>query len=208
MASIFAVVPPAGRKLVVSGDGRYWNDVAIQKILRLAAGYGVTEVVIGQYGLLSTPAISHLIRKINEAEPDSCIGAVLLTASHNPAGPDEDFGIKFNAANGGPAPESVTDAVYEHSKSITEFKSVASLPDIDLAVIAETQYSIGESNFCVQVIDNTDAYTALMKSLFDFEQIRSLLQRSDFSILFDGMHGVAGPYARRVFVEELGVDAS
>lgn len=112
VASIFAVVPPTGRKLVVSGDGRYWNDVAIQKILKVAAGYGVSEVVVGQYGLLSTPAISNIIRKMNEDGSESCIGAILLTASHNPGGPDEDFGIKFNTSNGGPAPESITDAVY------------------------------------------------------------------------------------------------
>ena len=114
-------MPGAGKKLVASGDGRFWNDVAIDKILKIAAGNGVTDVYVGQNGLLSTPAISHLIRTLNAAEADSCMGAILLTASHNPGGPEEDFGIKFNQPNGGPALENITEAVFAHSKTITEF---------------------------------------------------------------------------------------
>ena len=120
---------------MVSGDGRYWNDVAIQKILRVAAGNGVSEVIVGQHGLLSTPAISHIIRSMNATEADACMGAILLTASHNPGGPTEDFGIKFNTPNGGPAPETITDAVFDQSKTISEFKTVTSLPDVQLGQI-------------------------------------------------------------------------
>lgn len=125
-------MPSKNKQLVVSGDGRYWNDVAVQKILRVAAGYGVTEVIVGQHGLLSTPAISHLIRILNAEQADACMGAILLTASHNPGGPNEDFGIKYNTPNGGPAPESITDAVYNFSKTISEFKTVKTIPDVAL----------------------------------------------------------------------------
>ena len=138
VASIFVVQPPRNRKLVVSGDGRYWNDVAVQKIIKIAAGFGVGEVIVGQNALLSTPAVSNLIIQLNKQEADSCMGAILLTASHNPGGPDEDFGIKFNTPEGGPAPETITDAVFAQSKQITEFPSVPSLPEVDLAAIGET----------------------------------------------------------------------
>ena len=168
VASIFAGVPDLNKKIVVSGDGRYWNDVAIQKIIKIAAGHGVPEVIVGQYGLLSTPAISNLIIQENK-EAQNCLGAILLTASHNPGGPEEDFGIKFNTSNGGPAPESITDAIFSYSKSITEYKTVESLPDVDLSVIQETTSRIGEANFKVSVVDSTEEYTTLMKSLFDFE---------------------------------------
>ena len=206
VASIFAVLPDTNKKLVVSGDGRYWNDVAIQKILRVAAGNGVTEVIVGQHGLLSTPAISHLIRTLN-AEAETCMGAILLTASHNPGGLENDFGIKFNAPNGGPALETLTDAIYNHSKSIAEFKVVSTIPDVDLGAIGSTSFQVDGKEFKVTVVDNTEAYTALMKSLFDFDAIRGLLARPDFSMRFDGMHGVSGPYANRIFTGELGVPA-
>ena len=127
VASIFAVLPDTNKKLVVSGDGRFWNDVAIQRILKVAAGNGVTEVIVGQHGLLSTPAISYLIRILNTVE-EACMGAILLTASHNPGGLENDFGIKFNTPNGGPAPETITDAIYNYSKTIAEFKTVLSIP--------------------------------------------------------------------------------
>ena len=154
VASIFAAVPDTRKKLVVSGDGRYWNDVAIQRIVKVAAGYGVTEVIVGQHGLLSTPAISHLIRSLNTSEED-CMGAILLTASHNPGGLEEDFGIKFNTPNGGPAPETITDAIYNASRTITEFKTVPTIPEVDLSVVQETSFTVGESAFKVSVIDNT-----------------------------------------------------
>lgn len=138
------------------------------------------------------------------------MGAILLTASHNPGGLENDFGIKFNTPNGGPAPETITDAIYHHSKGISEFKTVPSLEPIDFAVIQEHTSRVegtASAEFKVSVINNTEAYTALMKTLFNFDQIRTLLARSDFSMRFDGMHGVAGPYACRVFTEELGIAA-
>ena len=133
------------------------------------------------------------------------MGAILLTASHNPGGLENDFGIKFNAPNGGPALETLTDAIYNHSKSIAEFKVVSTIPEVDLAAIGSTSCQVDGREFKVTVIDNTEAYTTLMKSLFNFEQIRALLARSDFSMRFDGMHGVAGPYACKIFTQELGV---
>ena len=139
VASIFAVQPDTNKKLVVSGDGRYWNDVAIQKILKVAAENGVTEVIVGQHGILSTPAISHIIRSLNK-DAETCMGAILLTASHNPGGLENDFGIKFNAPNGGPALETMTDAIFNHSKTIAEFKMVPTIPDIDLASIGSTAH--------------------------------------------------------------------
>jgi phosphoglucomutase len=135
--SIFDSIPvesrPANPKLVVSGDGRYWNQVAIQKILSLSAGNGISEVIIGQHGHLSTPAISNLIRKHNEEE-DSCIGGILLTASHNPGGPENDFGIKFNGPNGGPALEALTNEIYEKSKVIDRLL-IKEIKEVDLSQI-------------------------------------------------------------------------
>ena len=136
--------------------------------MKVAAGYGVTEVIVGQHGLLSTPAISHIIRLLNK-DSETCMGAILLTASHNPGGLENDFGIKFNTPNGGPAPETITDAIFNHSKIISEFKTVSSLEPIDLAVIAEHSRTVGAAEFKVSIIDNTEAYTTLMKSLFNFE---------------------------------------
>mmetsp|Transcript_24089 Transcript_24089/g.44708 ORF Transcript_24089/g.44708 Transcript_24089/m.44708 type:complete len:576 (+) Transcript_24089:172-1899(+) len=185
-----------GATLVVGGDGRYYNDVMVQKIWRLCAANGVGKVVIGQHGLLSTPAVSALIRSLGAA------GGFILTASHNPGGPENDCGLKYNVANGGPAPESFTQAVYEGTQTITEYLTLDSAEDIDLGVVAETQVSDG---FTVEVIDSTDDYCALMKKVFDFSSIKNLLDRDDFDFCFDGMHGVAGPYAKRVFHEELGV---
>ena len=136
------------------------------------------------------------------------MGAILLTASHNPGGPNEDFGIKFNTPNGGPAPESITDAVFAQSKVISEFKAVPSLPEVDIGAIGETTMKIADrEDFKVIVVDSADAHTTLMKQLFDFDSIRALLAREDFSMRFDAMHGVAGPYATRVFQGELGVPA-
>lgn len=205
VASIFASIPNTCQKLVAAGDGRYWNDVAIQKIIKVAAGHGVTEVIVGQHGLLSTPAISHQIRLLNKEDESVCMGAILLTASHNPGGPENDFGIKFNTPNGGPAPEAITEAIYAASKTITNFKTVPTLPDVDLAAIKSTGFTVNGSDFKVSVIDNTDDYTSYMRELFDFGQIKALLARGDFSMLFDGMHGVSGPYAKRILQNELSV---
>jgi phosphoglucomutase len=207
VASILQTVDLASgeRTLVVSGDGRFYNDVAIQTIVKLSAGAGVRKLIIGQHGLLSTPAISNLVRTTG------AYGAILLTASHNPGGPDDDFGIKYNSENGGPAPEHLTNAFFEKSKGIESYQIVTDLPDIDLGVVADSSFKVqiedgsAEKDFQVSVIDGSEAYVAMMKSLFDFDQIKALLSRSDFSILIDGMHGVGGPYATQVFQRELGV---
>jgi len=189
---------------VVSGDGRFYNDVAIQTIIKMSAGAKVRKVLIGQHGLLMTPAISNLVRTTG------AYGAILLTASHNPGGPDEDFGIKYNSENGGPAPESMTNAFFDLSKTLASYQTV-DLPDVDLATVKDSDFVVKSEDgsesrdFTVSVIDSTEAYVTLMKSLFDFNQIKSLLARSDFSLCIDGMSGVAGPFAKHIFLRELGV---
>lgn len=208
--SIFDALPAEelrGSTLVVSGDGRYHNKQAIQIICRLAAANGVARVWVGRDGLLSTPAASAVIR---EREGGSAYGGILLTASHNPGGPDNDFGIKYNVANGGPALESLTDAVYELTKKISSYKLCADLPEIDLAQLGRHTFtdSAGAPFFEVEVIDPVEDYVALLRQVFDFDAIRTLLARPDMSFAMDGMAGVAGPYARALFVDELGLPPS
>ena len=191
-----AVDPAAkGATLVIGGDGRYYNKTAIQIIAKIAAGNEVTKLIVGQDGILSTPATSHVIRK------RSATGGILLTASHNPGGPDNDFGIKYNLANGGPAPESVTNAIYKTSTSISEYKW-ADIPDVDLATIGSRKY--GELE--VEIIDSTTDYVDMLKDIFDFDLIRTFLQNNkDFKVLFDGLSGVTGPYGKAIFGQELGL---
>lgn len=191
--AIFQAMPEfAGALLVVGGDGRFFNDIAIDVILRMAAAHGVARVMVGQNGLLSTPALSAVIRKYGAA------GGILLSASHNPGGPDGDFGIKVNIANGGPAPTAVTEAIYRASQSLTHYDILAAAP-IDLT--RPGRASIGE--MVVDIIDPVDDYAALMASLFDFAAIRALLQ-SGFRIVFDAMNAVTGPYAIRILQDILG----
>ncbi|GBG24002.1 Phosphoglucomutase [Hondaea fermentalgiana] len=184
-----------GELLVLGGDGRYFNKDMTQTIIRMAYANGVAKVLVGQHGLISTPAVSHLVRSKGAA------GAFILTASHNPAGPNEDCGIKYNSRNGGPAPESVTSAIYERTKTISEYR-IADLPEVDLAEIGETKF--GDS-FSVEVIDATETYAQLMDEVFDLGEIKDFLSRDDFVFTYDAMHGVAGPFAKRIFHEELGV---
>lgn len=198
-----------GKALIVSGDGRYYNDVAIQIIIKLACARGFGKIVIGQNGLLSTPAVSAIIRKFNQDAEGSCTGGIVLTASHNPGGENNDFGIKFNSANGGPALENLTNSIFEHSKIITEYK-LAEVPEVNLAEIhQENPIKIEgfDHEFVVEIISSTEIYVTLLKSLFDFESIKSLMSRSDFTFAYDGMSGVAGPYAKEIFVTELGVSS-
>jgi len=158
-----------GRTLVIAGDGRYHNDVAIQMIVNMAAANGVRELVVGLHGLISTPAASAIIRKLNASDPDQCVGGILLTASHNPGGEHEDFGIKFNSKNGGPALESFTNRVFDHSKAITSYKTLRDSVNIDLS--KPGVHAIGKVEgqaVTVRVIDSTDDYVELMQSLFDF----------------------------------------
>lgn len=185
-----------GMTLVLGGDGRYYNDVAIQTILRMAAAAGFGRVLVGQGGILSTPAASAVIRKRR------AFGGIILSASHNPGGPDEDFGIKYNLGNGGPANEVFTDAVYRRTQEISAYHTVASA-DIDLGKLGEAVVG----NMIVEVIDPVADYAELLESLFDFERIASLLARPDFRIRFDAMHAVNGPYAHAILEGRLGAPA-
>ncbi|KAG0364550.1 hypothetical protein BC939DRAFT_438375 [Gamsiella multidivaricata] len=184
-----------GATLVVGGDGRYFSQDAVQMIIRIAAGNEVSKLIIGVNTILSTPAASNLIRK------RKATGGILLTASHNPGGPDNDFGIKYNMGNGGPAPESVTEKIYEITQKLTTYKEIA-LPPVDLSTIGTQQVG----NLEVEIVDSVTDYLALLKEIFDFDLIKDFLRsNSEFTVLFDGMHGVTGPYGQAIFIKELGL---
>lgn len=185
----------AGSTLVVGGDGRYHNRTAIQTIIKIAAANGVARLLVGQSGILSTPAASCLIRKYG------AFGGIVLSASHNPGGPDGDFGIKYNAGNGGPAPEKFTDAFYAKSIAIKEYR-IAEALDLDLD--RRGKHVLG--NTVIEIIDPVRDYADLMESLFDFDAIRKLIGQG-FRFLFDAMHAVTGPYASEIFVQRLGAPA-
>ncbi|MGD1871456.1 MAG: alpha-D-glucose phosphate-specific phosphoglucomutase [Mastigocoleus sp.] len=182
-----------GKTLVVGGDGRYYNREAIQIILKMAAANGFGKVLVGKSGILSTPAASCVIRK-NQA-----FGGIILSASHNPGGPDNDFGIKYNIGNGGPAPEKVTEAIYHHSKEISSYQ-ILDTEDVNLDKIGVSQ--LGSMH--VEVIDSVADYAELMASLFDFDLIRKFIASGKFGMSIDSMHAVTGPYAIAIFEEQLG----
>ena len=182
-----------GKTLVLGGDGRYFNDVAIQTILRMAAAAGFGRVMVGRNGILSTPAASAVIRK------HGAFGGIILSASHNPGGPDEDFGIKYNMSNGGPANEAITDAIYLRTQGISAYRLVEA-EDVDLTTLGDTR--IGE--LTVSVIDPVADYAELLESLFDFDRIAALLARPGFRIRFDAMHAVNGPYGHAILEGRLG----
>ena len=184
-----------GGTLVVGGDGRYGNVRAIDVILRMAAAHGLGKVIVTTGGILSTPAASHLIRS------NKAIGGIILSASHNPGGPDGDFGVKVNGANGGPTPASYTDAVFECTKTLSHYSIVDAQP---ISLEKPGQHSIGAMS--VDVIDGVDDFVALMQQLFNFDEIKALL-RSDFPLAFDAMHAVTGPYATRILEGLLGAPA-
>jgi phosphoglucomutase len=181
-----------GKTLVIGGDGRFYNDVAIQKAIRIAAANGFGKVLVGQGGILSTPAASHVIRHYK------AFGGLVLSASHNPGGPAGDFGIKYNIGNGGPAPEKITDAVYARTKVIDSYKTVDA-PDIALGQIGAQR--VGD--MVVEVIDPVADYAALMETLFDFNAIRAMFA-SGFRMTFDAMSAVTGPYAHKILEDILG----
>lgn len=185
-----------GQTLVLGGDGRYYNRQAIQIILKMAAANGWGRVLVGQGGILSTPAVSCIIRK-NQA-----FGGIILSASHNPGGPDGDFGIKYNISNGGPAPEKVTEAIYARSKQIDSYKMLEAA-DINLDQLGTFQLN----EMTVEVIDSVADYADLMESLFDFDRIRQLLSSGNFRMCMDSMHAVTGSYARAIFEQRLGAPA-
>ena len=184
-----------GGTLVLGGDGRYGNRRAIDVILRMGAAHGLSKVIVATGGILSTPAASNLIRK------RQAIGGIILSASHNPGGPDGDFGVKVNGANGGPTPASFTDAVFECTKTLEQY-TILEAPAIPID--APGSFSIGAMQ--VEVIDGVDDFVALMQQLFDFDRIADLI-RGDFPLAFDAMHAVTGPYASRVFESLLGAPA-
>jgi len=195
-ATFDAVQLPPDATIVLGGDGRYFNREAIQVVLRLAAGNGVGRAIVGKDGILSTPAASHLIR-LRGAD-----GGIILSASHNPGGPDGDFGIKFNMANGGPAPEMVTNAIARRTLELTEYHLVDAA-DVRLDRIGEQ--ALG--GLTVEVVDPVTDYADLMESLFDFTSIRALVSGGDFRLRFDAMHAVTGPYATEIFERRLGASA-
>ncbi|KAK3299128.1 uncharacterized protein B0H64DRAFT_439527 [Chaetomium fimeti] len=197
VASILLSIPEGAEDafLVIGGDGRFWNPEVIQLIAKMSAAYGVKKVLIGQDGILSTPAASHLIRK------RKATGGILLTASHNPGGPQNDFGIKYNLAHGGPAPESVTNKIFETSKTLGSYK-IASISDVDISTLGTKTYG----NLEVEVVDSTADYMEMLRDIFDFDLIKKFFAtHSDFKVLFDGMSGVTGPYGKAIFEKELGL---
>ena len=186
------VAAPPGSTLVLGGDGRYYNREAIQVILRMAAANGMARVLVGQGGILSTPAASCVIRKYK------CLGGIILSASHNPGGPAGDFGIKYNTGNGGPAPEKITDGIYARSRELDSYRIVEA-PDVPLD--RPGTHALGAMQ--VEVIDPVADYAELMESLFDFAAIRALLA-GGFRLCFDAMHAVTGPYAHEILERRLG----
>ncbi len=186
----------AGKTLVLGGDGRFFNREAIQVILRMAAANGFGRVMVGQGGILSTPAVSCIIRK------HKAYGGIILSASHNPGGPREDFGIKYNIAAGGPAPEKVTEAIYAKSRTIAEYRTLDDVPAVDIDRLGESDLR----GMTVEVIDPVSDYAELMGRLFDFAAIRELFG-SGFRIRFDAMHAVTGPYAKVILEGMLGAEA-
>jgi phosphoglucomutase len=195
--SIFASLEGyAGQTLVLGGDGRYLNDRAIQIILRMAAANGFGRVLVGRNGILSTPAASCVIRKAR------AFGGIILSASHNPGGPDGDFGIKYNVSNGGPAPEKITEAIYRHTLDIETYNTVEA-QDVDLSKLGASTLA----GMQVEVIDPVADYVELMERLFDFERIASLLASKTFRMRFDAMHAVTGPYAKAIIEGKLGAPA-
>lgn len=192
--SIFNTIAPCqGKTLVVGGDGRFYNRPAIQTIIRMAVANGFARLLVGQGGILSTPAASCVIRK-----HQTC-GGIILSASHNPGGPEGDFGVKFNGDNGGPATEQLTEAIYQHSLTIENYQTCNS-QDIDLDCLGQQQLE----NTRIDIIDSVVDYADLMASLFDFERIASLLGSGRFQMCFDAMHAVTGPYAREILERRLG----
>ncbi|KAG6407755.1 hypothetical protein SASPL_130752 [Salvia splendens] len=224
---------PSGATLVVSGDGRYYSKDAIQIIIKMAAANGLRRIWVGQNGLLSTPAVSAVIRERVAADGSKANGAFILTASHNPGGPNEvcaritsfllssvrhygcacicsapDFGIKYNMENGGPAPEGITDKIYSNTTTIKEYLIAEGLPDVDISKIGLSNFTGPDGQFDVDVFDSASDYVKLMKSIFDFQSIKNLLSSPKFTFCYDALHGVAGAYAKRIFVEELGAKES
>ena len=194
--SIFDSLEAEGQTIVLGGDGRYYNREAIQVIMKMAAANGIGRILVGKGGIMSTPAASAIIRQYK------AYGGIILSASHNPGGPEGDFGIKYNITSGGPAPEKVTEAIFDRSKTIDSYK-VLEADDINLDKLTVTR--LGEMS--VEVIDPVEPYARLMESLFDFDRIRELV-KNDFKLCIDSMHAVTGPYAKDIFEKRLGASGA
>ena len=190
--SIFDSLEAEGQTIVLGGDGRYYNREAIQIIMKMAAANGIGRILVGKGGIMSTPAASAIIRQYK------AYGGIILSASHNPGGPEGDFGIKYNITSGGPAPEKVTEAIFDRSKTIDRYK-ILEADDLNLDKLTVTR--LGEMS--VEVIDPVEPYARLMESLFDFDSIRQLV-KNDFKLCIDSMHAVTGPYAKDIFEKRLG----
>jgi len=182
-----------GKELGLGGDGRYFGKEAAQIIIKLAAGNGFKKVFVGQDAIMATPAMSAFIRR------RKLYGGLIMSASHNPGGPDEDFGIKFNYSGGEPAPEKITDKIYGETQKVSVLK-MADIPDIDLSKVGVTKFD----GFEVEVVDPVADYLAVLKEVFDFGMLKAFVSRPDFTMVFDAMHAVTGPYAKAIFVQELG----
>ena len=185
-----------GQTIVLGGDGRYYNREAIQVIMKMAAANGIGRILVGKGGIMSTPAASAIIRQYK------AYGGIILSASHNPGGPEGDFGIKYNITSGGPAPEKVTEAIFDRSKTIDSYK-ILEADDLNLDKLTVTR--LGEMS--VEVIDPVEPYARLMQSLFDFDRIRQLI-KNDFKLCVDSMHAVTGPYAKDIFEKRLGASGA
>lgn len=205
--SIISTTDPAERQegtLVVGGDGRFYLKESIKLIIGIAAANGIGRLVIGQNGILSTPAVSCITRKIK------AIGGIILTASHNPGGPSGDFGIKFNTSNGGPAPEAITDKIFQISKTIEEYAICPDL-EVDLGTLGKQQFDLENKfkPFTVEIIDPVEAYGNMLRNIFDFSILKELLSGPNrWKIRIDAMHGVMGPYVKKILCEELGSPAN
>jgi len=190
-----------GSTLVVGGDGRFFMDTCTDIIIKIAAANKVSKLIVGKGGFLSTPAVSNLIRK------HKTTGGFILTASHNPGGPDADFGLKFNCANGGPAPDAFTNKIFENTMTINKYFICPDL-QCDFNTVGTYEFMVEGNPFTVEVIDPTQDYVDLMKSIFDFAQIKQMIKEKSFKILINSLHGATGPYAEKIFLEELGCDES
>eukprot|EP01064_Diplonema_japonicum_P015847 TRINITY_DN2377_c9_g1_i1.p1 TRINITY_DN2377_c9_g1~~TRINITY_DN2377_c9_g1_i1.p1 ORF type:complete len:617 (+),score=204.92 TRINITY_DN2377_c9_g1_i1:37-1887(+) len=195
-----------GGTVVVSGDGRFFNKEAIQTIIKISVANGVSTIWIGKDGLLSTPAVSAVIR--SRGKGNVPFGGFILSASHNPGGIDEDFGIKYNCENGGPAPEKVTDCIFKHTKEITSYKSFEEFTVTDISTVGTTTVEADGRTVNIEVFDAAEDHVAVLKECFDFPAIKKFVSRPDFTMVYDCMNGVQGPYATRIFIDELGLDAT
>ncbi|HEU4618700.1 MAG TPA: alpha-D-glucose phosphate-specific phosphoglucomutase [Gammaproteobacteria bacterium] len=195
LQAIFDTLEPSARALlVIGGDGRFYNREAVQIVLRMAAANGVERVLVGRGGLLSTPAASHLIRAHGAG------GGIVLSASHNPGGPNGDFGVKFNGANGGPAAEHVTEAIFKRSRELERYRIFDGGADVDIDRIGAAR--LGEMQ--IEIVDPVTDYADLMERLFDFEALRALLGGGEFRLRYDAMHAITGPYAAEIIERRLG----